>query len=104
MFVYRLALELKITDPMAWVESLPLPVLLGWLAYYQMEPFGDEWRRTGRLASLNAASAGVKITGEMEDLFMPGGGRYRGMNQTEIEMVEELKKIPSYREAFDRRK
>lgn len=104
MFLYRLALELGEEDPDALAERMPLSRLLGWLAYYQMEPFGDDWRRSGRLSSIVAAGFGVKVTGEMEDLFMPGGGRYRGMSQTEIEMVEELKKIDSYRESWDRRK
>jgi hypothetical protein len=91
-------------DPDEMAERMPLPLVWEWIAFYQMEPFGDAWRRTGRLASIVAAASGAKVEGSMEDLFMPGGGKYRGMNQTEMQMLEELRKIPALREQIDRRK
>jgi hypothetical protein len=102
VFLFRLALEMQEVDPDAMAARMPLPLLWEWLAYYQREPFGDEWRRTGRLAALVVAAAGAKIEGEMEELFMPGNGKYRGMNQSEVAMLEELRKIPQFRERIDR--
>ena len=102
MFLFRLAREMREIDPDALAERMPLPLLWEWIAYYQREPFGDEWRRTGRLAALVVASSGAKVDGEMEELFMPGGGIYRGMNQTEVQMLEELRKIPEFKERIER--
>jgi len=97
---------MKEPDPDAMAERMSLPLLMEWLAYYTVEPFGDEWRRSGRLAALVAASAGAKVDGdlEMEDLFMPTGGKYRGMNQTEAQMLEQLRKVPEMRQQIDRRR
>lgn len=81
-----------------------MPLFLEWAAYYRISPWGDEWRQTGRLATVVAATNGVKDIDGLEDKLMPGGGRYRGMTQTEIEMMEELKKIPGVREDFERRR
>lgn len=85
-----------------------MPLFWEWCAYYRIAPWGDAWRRAGRLASHIAASSGAKVEGgeigDIEESFMPTGGKYRGMNQTEIEMLRELRKIPAIREQIDRRR
>jgi hypothetical protein len=76
-------------------RDISLPQLREWIAYYRLEPFGDDWRRTGRLAAVTAASAGAKIGHDMEDKFLP---TYRpgGPPQTDAEMERELAKISAY--------
>lgn len=63
-----------------------------WLAFYRLEPFGDEWRRTARLAITVAASNGAKVKEDAEELFLPTYDPGRPM-QTEAEMIAELSKI-----------
>lgn len=77
-------------------RQIPVPVLVEWMAFFRMEPFGDEWRRTGRLATIVAAAAGAKTDGELEEKFLPGGGIYRDMNQTEMQILDELRKLPGF--------
>ncbi len=100
----RLALAMGVWDVDALAEKIPLHLMWEWMAYYQLAPWGDDWRRTGRLATIVAAAAGAKVEGELEERFLPGGGKYRGMNQTEVEMIEELKKIPAVKAQFDARR
>ncbi len=63
-----------------------------WLAFYRLEPFGDEWRRTARLAVTVAASNGARVKEDAEELFLPTYDPSRPM-QTEAEMIAELSKI-----------
>lgn len=95
LFLFRLALAIGEWDVDA-MGAMPMPLLAEWMAYWQVEPFGDEWRRTGRLATIVAAAAGAKVEGDLEEKFLPGGGIYRGMNQTEAQMLDEIRKIPGY--------
>lgn len=95
-------MQLGIWDVDLLAEQIPLPLFTEWLAFYRMSPWGDEWRRTGRLAKIIALANGAKGCDDLEDNFMPGGGRYRGMNQSEVEMLKELKKIPQVRERFEK--
>ena len=74
-FLFRLALALGVWDVDALAASMPMPLVLEWMAYYIRAPFGDEWRRTGRLAGIVAAAAGAKVDGDLEEHFLPTGGR-----------------------------
>lgn len=103
-FLFRLALALGVWNVDDLAERIPMDLFWEWAAFYRLCPWGDDWRRTGRLATIVAAAAGAKVEGDLEERFMPGGGKYRGMNQTEIEMIEELKKIPQIRAQFDARR
>lgn len=33
------------------LESISGEQLIEWIAFYQLEPFGDEWRQTGRICA-----------------------------------------------------
>ena len=101
--LFRLALKLGVWDVDALADSMPVELFKEWMAFYMIEPWGDEWRRTGRLTALMVAAAGAKVEGELEEKFLPGGGMYRGMNQTEAQMLDELRKIPIFREQIDGR-
>jgi len=83
--------------------KMSMPLVVEWMAFYIRSPFGDEWRRTGRLAGIVAAAAGAKVDGDLEEHFLPTGGRYRGLNQTEAQMLDELRKIPQLRAQLDNR-
>ena len=93
--LYRLALACGEWDVVKLERDISLPQLREWIAYYRLEPFGDDWRRTGRLAAVTAASNGAKIGHDMEDKFLP---TYRpgGPPQTDAEMERELAKISAY--------
>ena len=104
LFLHRLALQMGRWDVDEMAAEIPMPVLWRWFAYWRIEPFGDEWRRSGRLASIVAAASGVRNAGDLEDKFMPGGGKFRDMNQTEIEMLQELRKIDALRQQIDSRR
>jgi hypothetical protein len=92
MFLYRLALELGIWDVEGWKKEITLEQVKRWLAFYRLEPFGDEWRRTARLAMTVAASNGAKVKEDAEELFLPTYDPGRP-TQTEAEMMAELAKI-----------
>jgi hypothetical protein len=102
-FLHRLALEVGVWDVEDLARRISLPQLLRWVAFYRLSPFGDDWRRTGRLATIVAAAAGARVEGDLEERFLPGGGKYRGMSQTEIQMFEELQKVPELRSQMKRR-
>ena len=102
-FLHRLALEMGIVDVVGMAEHIPAAAVASWLAFYRRNPFGDDWRRTGRLAMVVAQLAGAKVENDFEELFIPGGGRYRGMNEAEIAMAQNLRRIPAIREQLDRR-
>ena len=60
------------------------------MAMWRVEPFGDEWRRSGRAALV---ASGGKIEADSEDKFLPS---YREKQQTEAELIAELRKIPGF--------
>lgn len=65
------------------------------MAYWRIEPFGDEWRRAGRAALTAAAGFGAKPDADAEEKFLPS---YRQRPQTLEEMRAELMKIPAFAE------
>lgn len=95
LFLYRLARDHGIIDVDALAAVLPLRVLKGWMAYWSVEPFGDEWARTGKLAAVVAKAMGSDVDPEFEEKFLPS---YRAPVQTEADMIAELKKIPGFAE------
>lgn len=47
-FLYRLALQLgiwNVEDPGGLADSMSVDQLYGWMAAYQLMPWGDEWLR-----------------------------------------------------------
>jgi hypothetical protein len=46
LFLHRLALKLGIWDVPALAAAMPVDTLYGWMGYYQLEPWGDEWLRS----------------------------------------------------------
>ena len=93
LFLYRLAALHRVIDVDEWAKRIPLRVLKGWMAYWTVEPFGDEWARTGKLAAVVASSNGAKVDTNFEEKFLPS---YRAPDQTREDMIEELRKIPAF--------
>jgi hypothetical protein len=63
------------------------------MAFWRVEPFGDEWARSGKLAAVTAAAQGAKVEPDFETKFLPS---YRAPVQTTEQMIAELKKIPAF--------
>ena len=82
----------------AFAKTVPLRCLKQWMAYWMVEPFGDDWSRTGKLAAIVAAASGNKVEADFGDRFLPS---YRPPQQTEAEMLAELRKIPGFAEQMD---
>lgn len=93
LFLYRLAALHRVLDVDEWAKRIPLRVLRGWMAYWVLEPFGDEWSRTGKLAAVTAAAAGSKVEPDFEERFLPS---YRAPVQTEEELKAQLRRIPFF--------
>lgn len=96
-------MKLGVWDVDTLASEMTMDAFQEWLAFYMVEPYGDEWRRTARLASVMVAAAGAKVDGDLEEKFLPGGGMYRGLNPDECNMLDELRKVPALREQLDRR-
>lgn len=93
MFLHRLALAFDVMDVDALSATVPVRVVRQWMAFWRVEPFGDEWRRTGKLAAVVAAAMGGEIPADFEDTFLPS---YRAPVQTKEQMLEQLRKIPAF--------
>jgi len=64
-----------------------------WAAYWMVEPFGDDWSRSGKLAAVMAAAQGAKVEPDFEEKFLPS---YRAPVQTEEQLKEQLRRIPFF--------
>lgn len=92
LFVMRLALQLGRADFRELAHELTLEDLAMWEAYWSIEPFGDDWRRTSRQTIVLGNVFGAKMKAEMEEQLMPGYNPFH-KTQTAAEMTAELKKI-----------
>ena len=92
LFLYRLAAHHRIPNVEEWRHTVTIDQLRRWIAYYRIEPFGDEWRRSARAALIVAAAFGAKVEPESEEKFLPTYDPMRVM--TEAEIMAELMKIP----------
>lgn len=99
-FLYRLALAMGIWDVEAWKKRITVGQLKRWMAYYRVDPWGSDWRRAGRAAFITAQAMGAKIDEEAEEKFLP---TYRSAEQTEEQMIAELRKIGVFRKQMDER-
>lgn len=91
LFVYRLAAHLSIDD-VSTLARLSVRQIRRWCAFYRLEPFGNDWRRTAKQTTILATAAGAKVNEEFEELFLPTYDPSRPL-QTEEEMMRELAKL-----------
>ena len=83
---------MHIWDVERWKREITIEQLKRWIAFYRVEPFGQSWRRTARLAVTLPSASGAKVPTDAEDLFCPGYDPSRP-TQTEEEMLRELAKL-----------
>ena len=69
-----------------------------WLAYYRVEPFGEDWLRSARQTVMILKGLGCKVDEQFEGKVLPGYDPNRPMTEDEIEA--ELSKLSR---AFPRR-
>lgn len=96
----RLALAMHEPDIDAFSHRITLRQLAIWWAFWRVEPWGNEWRRTSRLVGRVRQAFGQSFTEDDEDQFMPG---YRPRVQTDDEIEAELMKIPQFAEQMRNR-
>jgi len=56
-----------------------------WMAYYRVEPFGEDWLRTARGTLFTAMAFGAKPDEGFVDVFLPNYDPEREMTQDEID-------------------
>ena len=74
-------------------RRISLRQLKWWAAYWMVEPFGDDWARSGKLAAVMAAAQGAKVDPDFEEKFLPS---YRAPVQTEEQLIAQLRRIPFF--------
>lgn len=87
LFEFRLALALGRSHA-ELLASVDAAELAEWEAFWTIEPWGDEWRRTARLATALCTAWGCKRL--EEEMLMPS---HRKRQQTKEEMLGELWKL-----------
>lgn len=91
LFLHRLALKLGIWDVPALAAAMPVDVLYGWMGYYHLEPWGDEWLRSAvSFAQFQNAHRGKNKRASKPEDFMPVDKR----PQTPEQMLAVLQSIP----------
>jgi hypothetical protein len=91
LFLHRLALKLGIWDVPALAAAMPVDTLYGWMGYYQLEPWGDEWLRSAvQFAQFQNAHRGKNKPASKPEDFMPVDKR----QQTPEQMLAVLQSIP----------
>lgn len=93
MFLYRLALEHGIWDVEAWKQKITLGQVRRWMAYWRVEPFGDQWRRAGRAALV---ASGGKVEPSAEEKFLPSYKAPEPRQMSDEEQMAELMSIPAF--------
>jgi hypothetical protein len=68
--------------------------LAEWEAYWTIEPWGDEWRQSARIATALCTAWGSKNL--KEEMLMPS---HRKRQQTQAEMFAELRKLAASTQA-----
>jgi hypothetical protein len=79
-------------------KEITLEQVRKWMAFYRVDPWGSDWRRAARMAVVSANAFGAKVDVDAEEKFLP---TYRQPEQTEEQMIAELKKIPGFRQQLE---
>lgn len=95
-FVYRLAAHHRIADVEAWKKRVKLRQIEKWLAYWKVEPFGDDWGRTARQTLFLIKCLGADVNAEFLETFLPNYDPDRVMTEDEInaELNKFAKRFP----------
>lgn len=91
LFLYRLALKMGRADVDALAEEMSVDQLYGWMGYYLLEPWGDEWLRSAMsMTQFSNAYRGKTSPVKKVDDFMPVPKRA----QTPQQILAALNAIP----------
>ena len=91
LFLYRLALKLGTWDVETLSEEMSVDQLYGWMGYYMLEPWGDEWLRSAmQIAQFRNAHRGKNTPPKKAEDFMPVPKRA----QTPQQIMATLSAIP----------
>ena len=97
LFLYRLALQLGIWDVEGLAEAMSVDQLYGWMAAFQLMPFGDEWLRDAvRMAQMYNSHRPKNAKALTPEDFLPVQPRTTKA-QTPDDMWRMLSAIPSSR-------
>lgn len=97
LFLYRLALQLGIWDVDGLAEAMSVEQLYGWMAAFQLMPFGDEWLRDAvRMAQMYNANRPKNAKAMVPQDFLPVENR-ANKAQTPDDMWRMLTSIPGSR-------
>jgi hypothetical protein len=90
-FLYRLALKLGIWDVERLADEMSVDQLYGWMGYYLLEPWGDEWLRDAvAIAQRYNANRGKRQPVKKPEEFLPVPKRA----QTPEQILAALNAIP----------
>lgn len=84
-FLYRLAAHHRIPDVEEWKKRTTLRQVEKWLAYWKVEPFGDDWNRTARQTLFLLKAFGCNVDTQFLESFLPNYDPNRPMTDDEIE-------------------
>lgn len=83
-FIYRLATHHRIANVAAWKKTITLRQVEKWIAYWKVEPFGDDWNRTARQTLFILKAMGVGVDAAFLEAFLPNYDPNRPMTEDEI--------------------
>lgn len=84
-FIYRLAAYHRIPHVEAWKRRVSIRQVIKWLAYWSVEPFGDDWDRTARQTLFLLKALGSDVDADLIAVFKPNYDPDREMTQDEID-------------------
>jgi hypothetical protein len=84
-FVYRLAAHFRIANVEEWKRTVSLRQVQKWIAFYKIEPFGDDWNRTARSTLFILKAMGSSVDDRFLEMFLPTYDPDRPMTPDEIE-------------------
>ena len=91
LFLHRLALKLGLWDVDTLAEEMTVDQLHRWMAYYLLEPWGDDWLRSAMgITQFSNAYRGKNSPVKKVDDFMPVPKRA----QTPQQILATLNAIP----------
>jgi hypothetical protein len=99
-FYFRLALErgISVDQLLDTTDSLELAE---WIAYWELEPFGDHWEQTAAVCETVALSAGAKSADR--NIWRPTRRRDATSGQSEEQMALEFAKIEAFLKSSQRK-
>lgn len=74
----------QIWDVEAWKQQINIRQFQKWVAYYRVEPFGEDWLRTAKSTMFSALASGAKVDGKFMEMFLPSYDPNRVMTDDEI--------------------